>query len=517
MRQAQQSLNRRQVSRTISVSSPVGGLNARDPIAEMKPTDAVILDNWFCTPYDVMMRYGYSSWATGITGNINTLASYSPVSGGIKLFAAAGGNCYDVSNTGAVGAAVFSGKTSDKWQHINFGTAGGNFLYLVNGSDSPMLYDGATWTAITGASTPAITGVTTTSLIHVAAFKSRLWFVEKNSLRVWYLPVLSVGGVAASIDFSGMFNRGGYLMAMGDWSLDAGYGMDDYAVFITSEGQVAIYKGTDPSSSTTWALVGIYDIGSPIGRRCMAKYAGDVLIICKDGLAPLSKALMSSRVNSQEMLTDKIQHIMSDYTTTYGPNFGWETQIFPQENMLFVNVPISTTTSYQLVMNTISGAWSRWMNLNAASWELHGDLLYFGGNGVVYKAWDGQTDAGTNINFEALQAFNYFGNQSQLKQVKMIRPVFSTDGTPALKIGVNMDYDTTAPTSTPSFTATVASLWDGANWDSATWGGDLSIKRDWQSAFGIGYASAVHIVGASKYARLHWASTDYVVSAGGVV
>ena len=517
MRTAQKSINRQQKARTISVSSPVGGLNARDPLAEMKPTDAVILDNMFCTPFNVEMRFGYSVWATGITGNVNTLASYSPPSGVTKLFAMAGGNAYNVSAIGAVGAAVFTGKTSDKWQYVNFGTPAGNFMYLVNGVDKPMLYDGTTWTAIDAASTPSITGVTTSLLVHVTAFKQRLWFTEVNSLRVWYLPTSSIAGAATSFDLSTLFNQGGYIVAMGDWSLDAGYGMDDYGVFVTSEGQVAVYKGTDPASATTWALIGVFDIGSPIGRRCLAKYAGDLTVISKDGLAPLSKALMSSRINSQEMLTDKVQHTMTDYTIGFGNNFGWQTINFPQESMLILNIPASATTSYQLVMNTISGAWSRWTNVNAFCWELNADLLYFGGNGIVYKMWDTQLDNTSSINFEALQAFNYFGNQSQLKQVKMIRPIISTDGSPALLLGVNMDYDMTAPVGTPSFTANNAALWDTAVWDVGTWGGSLQIKRDWQSAFGLGYSAAIHIVGSSKYAQLQWASTDYVIEQGGII
>lgn len=511
MRMPQRRINRGQVAKTLSVPSPVGGWNARDPRAEMKPQDAVILDNFFCTPYDVMLRYGFSNHATGMSGTVNTVASYSPPSGSIKLFAAVGANIYDVSAGGAVGAAVQTGLTSDKWQHVNFGTAGGNFLFLVNGADAARYYDGAAWT------NAAITGVTPANLINVASFAKRLWFCEKNTLKVWYLPVLSIAGAATAIDFSGLFNRGGYIMAMGDWSLDAGYGMDDYAVFVTSEGQVAIYKGTDPSSSTTWALVGVYDIGAPIGHRCLMKYAGDVLVICKDGLAPLSKALMSSRVNSREMLTDKIQHVMSTYTTTYGANFGWETVLFPQENMVLVNVPASSSVSYQLVMNTISGAWSRFTGWNAACFELHGDQLYFGGNGVVCKAWDTNADNGINISFEAQQSFNYFGNSTQLKQVKMLRPIISTDGSPAIVFGVNTDYDTTAPTGVPSFTPTTAALWDTAKWDADVWGGDLQIKRDWQTAFGLGYCISAHMSGSCKGVNLRWAATDYLVEGGGVV
>ena len=38
---------RRQTASTASVPAPLGGWNARDGLAMMKPSDAVILDNYF--------------------------------------------------------------------------------------------------------------------------------------------------------------------------------------------------------------------------------------------------------------------------------------------------------------------------------------------------------------------------------------------------------------------------------------------------------------------------------------
>jgi hypothetical protein len=596
MRTPQRRVTRTQVSRTLSVSAPVGGWNARDPLAEMKKTDAVALENFFCTPFDVMLRYGYSNYSTGITGTVNTLCSYSPPVGSIKLFAAAGASIYDASASGASGGAVVTGNLSDKWQHAIFGTSAGTFLVMANGFDPVLVYNGTGWggvfsaafntsvtsitsagtlatvtmanphnlktgmqivvsgftpagyngtytitvtststftyvlaaplgvTTVTGIATPgvnfAITGVASTSLISVSAFKSRLFFIEKSSMRAWYLPTLSIGGAAAQLDFGSLFTRGGYLMAMGTWSLDAGYGMDDYAVFVSSEGQVAVYKGTDPASAATWALIGIYDVGSPIGRRCMMKYAGDLTIICQDGLAPMSKALMSSRVNSQSMLTDKIQHVIGDYIGTYSANFGWETALFPKANMLLMNIPISPTASRQVVMNTISGAWSLFTGWDAACWELHGDNLYFGTAGAVCKAWDTYADAGTNINFNAQQSFSYFGSGSQLKKVNMVRPVISTDGYPTILFGVNVDFDTSDPQGLPTFSpfSMTPAVWDASLWDDgSTWAGDLATKRDWQTAFGIGYSIAGHMKGYAKNTRLRWASTDFLVDDGGVL
>ena len=596
MRAPQKRLTRTQTARTLSVSAPVGGWNARDPLAEMRPTDAVILENFFCTPYDVMLRYGYTNYATGITGTVHSLCSYAPPSGSSKLFAAAGTNVYDVSGSGAVGSPAVSGNAVDKWQHANFGTSGGNFLVMANGTDLPLVYNGSAWgnifgaafnitvtsitsvgtvatvtmanphnlktgmtvvvagftpagyngtyvitvtgastftyvlagalgvTTVTGTVTPAanfaITGVDPTKLITVNAFKSRLWFIEQNSTRIWYLPTLSIGGAAQQLDFGSLFSNGGYLMAMGDWSLDAGYGMDDYAVFVSSKGQVAVYKGTDPASPSTWALIGVYDVGSPIGRRCLMKYAGDLTMICHDGLAPLSKALMSSRVNSQEMLTDKIQHAISDYITTYSANFGWEVALLPKENMLLLNVPTDSATSVQAVMNTISGAWSRFTGWNASCFELHDDALYFGTAGGVALAWSTNADAGFNINFNALQSFNYFGADTQLKKVSMVRPIISTDGQPTILLGVNSDFDTSDPLGNPTFSPVYPSIavWDVSVWDGAdAWAGNLMIRRDWQTAFAIGYCLAPHMKGYAMNARMRWASTDMLIETGGVL
>jgi len=45
---------------TASIPAPIGGWNARDSLANMSPTDAVQLINWFPTPTDVTMRSGYT-------------------------------------------------------------------------------------------------------------------------------------------------------------------------------------------------------------------------------------------------------------------------------------------------------------------------------------------------------------------------------------------------------------------------------------------------------------------------
>jgi hypothetical protein len=207
-----------------SIPAPVGGWNARDSLANMEPMDAVTLVNYFPTVSNCVLRGGYSKYATGFTGQAQSLFSYS---GGAtnKLFAVVGTpalSIYDVTAGGAVGAAVVSGLTNAIWEYTNVATTGGNYLYAVNGVDKPRLYDGTTWTAIDAASTPAITGVTTTTLENVTLFKNRLWFIEKNTLKAWYLPTSAVGGAAQSLDLSSIARFGGYLVDLDTWTIDAG-------------------------------------------------------------------------------------------------------------------------------------------------------------------------------------------------------------------------------------------------------------------------------------------------------
>jgi hypothetical protein len=507
MLRAQKRLSRGMNSTITHMPSTTGGWNVRDPLPAMGQNDAVILDNFFPLASDVMLRYGYAQHVTGIAGTVNTVIAYnSPTAN--KLFAAAGDSIYDVTSAGAVGAASVTGLTSDKWQTVNVTTAGGSFIMLANGADSMRLYDGSAWSVST------ITGVTTANIISLNVFKSRVWLIEKSSLKAWYLPTNAVTGAAAQWDLSSIFKRGGFLMAMGTWSLDAGQGLDDYCVFVTSQGELAVYKGTDPTSATTFSLVGVFDIGAPIGRRCLVKYAGDLLMISRDGLIPISTSLPTSRVNNKVALTDKIQQAVSDATTQYGSTFGWQTLLYPAENMLLLNVPINATISHQYVMNTLTGSWCRFTGWDATCWERFNELIYFGTSGGVNVAWSGQSDNNSNINGEVLQAFSYFGSSSSTKNIGLVRPILSTNGTPGISIGINVDFDISAPTSIPTFSALTTALWDVSLWDVGIWGGDFSIKKDWLTVSGIGKCAALHMTLALKGISLKWEATDFCFETG---
>jgi hypothetical protein len=487
----------------------------------MQRGDAYMLKNWFPGTSSVDMRPGCASHVTGITDNaqVETLVSYRPPVGSHKLFAFAGSRLFDVTTPGAAPAASVSGLSNARWQTTNFTTAGGNFVIAANGADSVRMYDGTSWTGLTAASTPAITGVTTSTLINVNVFKERVWYIQANSMDVWYSGIGQFAGALTRLNLGPVFKKGGFLMAMGTWSVDGGTGLDDLAVFITSQGEVAVYQGTNPSSANTWALVGVFNTGAPIGRRCFQKYGGDLLIITTDGIVAASTALTDRRTKTSKAVTDKISGAVGEAASLYGGNTGWEITQFPFQDSgaLILNVPVGIGMQEQYVMNTTTKAWCQFTNWNANCFEVHNGFLFFGTQGEVRQAWTGTSDAGDNIIAEMVGAFDYFGSRVGSKTMKLIRPVIGWDANPAdMLIGTDVDFIVNTPIGSLSLPSSAGgSTWDNALWDQAMWTGAPTLNRNWYTAFGSGYAIAPHLKVSSSRSRIRVVAFDYLYERGG--
>ena len=368
--------------------------------------------------------------------------------------------------------------------------------------------------------TIGITGVNSNTFINVNLFKNRLYFTEKDTLNCWYLPVDSIGGAASPLYFGGIARNAGYLQAMGTWTLDAGQGADDYAVFVTSMGEVIVYNGTNPDSADTWALKGVWQLGQTFSRRCFFKWAGDLLLLTQDGLVPLASALQSSRLDPRINLTDKIYFPISQAASLYYAEFGWQINYFAGENMLILNIPIPNGIE-QYVMHTITKSWARFINIQSYCWEVSGDAdMHFGGNGFVGIFYSALSDDGNNISATAQQAYSYFDSAGQLKRFTLVRPILqSTGGVPAVLCGLSVDFDTQSQLGQVSFNPTTQSegIWDTATWDKNIWSGGLITTKIWQGVTGLGFSGSVNLNAVSRNIELHWASTDYVMERGGVL
>jgi len=365
-----------------------------------------------------------------------------------------------------------------------------------------------------------ITGVNSNTFVNVNLFKNRLYFCQNNSLSFWYLDVTAISGAATSFALGAFYRNGGYLQAMGTWTLDAGYGVDDFAVFVSSLGEVIVYQGTNPSDPTAWAMKGLWQMGQTFSRRCFFKWGGDLLLLTQDGLVPLTSALQSDRLDPRINLTDKIYYAVSLACSQYYDNFGWQINYLAEANMLIFNIPTNDGIE-QYVMNTINKSWARFTNISANCFVVAGnEKMYFGGNGFVGQFFTGYSDNNTNITGTCQQAYNYFGTQGQLKRFTLVRPIFQTDrGMPTVLCGISTDFDTVPLVNQIAFNpATIKTgVWDTAKWDQNTWGGGAVITKYWQGVTGLGFSASVNLNIASQNIDFHWASTDYVMENGGVL
>ena len=464
-----------------------------------------------CNGVDPVTIYDGTSWFTvATTATAQTISSITK-SGTTATLTTASPHGLLTNNR-----VTISGASSSEYNgtFVITKTGASTFTYVMASTPAANATVVGTYTTI------GITGVDSSTFINVNLFKNRLYFTQKNTLACWYLDVNAIGGAANPLYFGSIARNGGFLQAMGTWTIDAGQGADDYAVFVTNMGEVIVYNGTDPTSATTWALKGVWQLGQTFNRKCFFKWGGDLLLLTQDGLVPLASALQSSRLDPRINLTDKIYYPISLAATNYFANFGWQIQYFASENMLILNIPV-TGGMEQYVMHTITKAWARFTGIQAYCWEVSGDnTMHFGGDGFVGNFYTATSDAGSNITATVQQAYSYFDSPGQNKRFTMVRPILQSDGgTPSVLCGLSVDFQPIDNSGAISFNpgSQTVSIWDTAKWDENNWGGGLITTRIWQGVTGIGFAGSINLTAVAQGIELHWASTDYVMEGGGVL
>lgn len=484
------------IKRTASIPAPVQGWDTKSGLAQMPPNHAVQMDNWIPRTGWIEVRRGYVAHATGVgtaSDPVESLMTYNTPSGQTELYAVAGDTIYDVTNAGAATPTTVTGLSNAKWQFTNFTneSSAQNYLICGNGADNAKIYDGSSWADWN----VTIPGYSKADVIQPHTHQGRAWAVLNNSNEVAYWPLGAISGAGTIFPLGTFMGRGGYVMAMTSWTVDTRQTVSDYAAFITNVGQVIVFMGSDPDSN--WALVGVYDIGPPIGRRCFEKIAGDVAVLCIDGLLPLSQMLATDRsVQSNVSLTNWIAGAMLQATNNYSQNFGWQIISYPKGNLAIINIPqVENNTSVQFVMETNTKGWCRFLGIDANVWAVKegtDNTVFFGGNdGTVYQFDVGSGDDDMAISATVQTAFNYHGTRGQLKNWTLIRPIITSDGSLLPGVGLNTDYGTGAFVSLPTAVASTGATWDVSLWDVALWPQEGLTSADWQTISGTGQCCSV--------------------------
>lgn len=427
----------------------------------MQPTDALRLENW-------IPRVGY----------LETRGEM--VSQGVPLAASLMRGIFDYpvsSGTNAVIAVSFGDGRLYKWNGTVFTHLKSNTvdkpnaslfqdkLILTDGTNTAQVYDGTSMTDLTVTSGPAAN-----TLWGSCVFKGRMYYWQRNVRKFAYAKAGSYQGDLTEFDLSTFTTSGGFLVRMVPLMLDGGQGTDDLACFVFSTGEVLVYQGDDPGNSAAWQQIGRYTVSAPFGYNAFVDVGGSPLMVSRDGIWDLTKAIFASAEDAGLLLPQVAYY--QDFSIlsarcVYAPKQRLVVIAYYQDaNEL--------QDGYMVAMNVETGLW-----FNISGWQSPGgNKLYSMGviKGVLYATndlsqllkYDEDTDP--KCDFIVTPAYTNFGIGGTLKQLTAV--------------GIHSDVsDSSLWTITPAVDFSDVTTVGNTNWNqSATSTVNTSVVRAFRSA-----------------------------------
>ena len=379
---------------------------------------------------------------------------------------------------------MVSGRSSGKYSVTQAGLVGGEFLVAVNGEDQGLIYDGSDWLPW-GTGTYAIKDkndnpVDTSKFSYVWKYANRIFALEKDSKTIWFLPVDVVAGEMKIFSLAGVLQEGGHLIIGDVWSLDSGAGLDDKCVFISSTGEVAVYRGTDPSNVNAWAIEGVYDIGTPLGARATMRAGGELVVATDGGLVPISEAIRKDPAAlSLNSISRAIEPVWVEETLKRGQG-DWELLKWDQENKAIVMLPTGKPNwaPRLFVVNTETGGWCEYDGWDCRCMGIFKRYAFYGDSaGQIVQMEAGGSDLGQPYTMTIVWQYKDFGSSIKEKTCHMLQTICRSNVKPKLKAGVAIDFSIkpqTPPASIPSYTS---SSWGSAVWGVSKWGNSSVVEN----------------------------------------
>jgi len=470
-----------QAQKTITIPAPTRGIVLDENDAFMQPGAAIISENWAPTLRGIRLRGGSVVWTTLPAA---VVSGFEYVFGAVgQMFAATADTLYDVT-AGGTAIVVKAGQTSGNYSASQMATIdGNNWLIAVNETgDAPLrLKNGATWVTLPasgagGDGANTITGpggIPAAKLCYVWKYRNRFFFIEVGSMNAWYLPINSVGGELNIIPLSGSATRGGKLVAGATWSVDAGDGIDDKCVFLSDQGEVLIFTGSNPGDPANWRQEGRYHISPPMGMNAILPLGGDLLIVTVDGIVPVSQAITKDAQQLElAMLTRPIKPLWRE-TVNAKRDKPWSIRKWDEYGGIFVATPGGTAGNQNcLAANDATGAWTRF-TWDATCFLLLRGNMYFGTqSGKIMQADRTGYDDGVPYVCTLVGGWEMFQSHSQQVVWHQARAIFTAKAAESFQpqLSATTDFVITIPQPpAPGPDPGVQDLWDQGTWDHAKW------------------------------------------------
>jgi len=445
---------------------PVMGWNTRDAISDMGPLFALELENLFPKSGVVELRNGSRYHSKSIsTGDVKTIAALEVAAGSYLISVGSDAKVY---NSTAAGAA-----SSIHGALPAFGTSICNVIqfrdrvFIKPNNNTDDVYH---WTGSGNIAASAFTGPggDDKALGCIGAYKSRIYFGGWFSNSIWYGGVDAITSTLTEFALDSVFTRGNQVIRfVGPVVRAKQAAEDDLLAIISNRGEILIYQGDYPGSST-WGLVGRYSIPEPCGFRAFFYIGSNLHVLTRIGIISVRDLMSGSNdyfPTISNIINDQFLANYTDSVSGYGAsdNYRQTGMVYPRGNYLFANCYNGTST-IQFVQNLETKAWCKFSGQNAFCWAMMGERLYFGStDGRVMKADEGYYDedpanegAVLSRTVKMRQAYNYFDQPEVTKQFTGARPiVYQSEGLD-LTLDMNTDYEDTTVTNRVQDTADTA-------------------------------------------------------------
>lgn len=517
-----------------TIPAPTAGMDARQNLSDPAPKVCIYAYNIEPAEYGMRVRDGYREYQAGVDDGgslgVRTIIPYAGDEVPDRLFCTNNEGIWDITTdgaapvlmlafptatTGAAGYGVYTAFTSD---------AGDNILFYADRENGLFTFDPDldTW-----AQTAGITGITITDVTYINVHKQRIWLAVQEDTTGYYLDVGAIAGAATPFYFGAKFKHGGELVALLNWTVDGGEGLDDYLVVVSRAGDVIPYQGDDPSLDA-WQAVGTYFIGEiPAGNKISADFGGDLLILSEFGVTAMSDLLNASDTRSMasQSVAFKIASLLRADLQQFKYQNGWELRYAPTQGYLIINRPQIASYEYlQYVLIRTTEGWCFWRSVPMLCVDTWRGKTVFGTVDNTVEVMDVEFDDvgndgenGEPIAFSLLTNYSSLDAQAQFKRGELVRPTFIGEIKPTYRTKLFYDFkikQILPPSDSP---VEETNLWDVGLWDQALWdeGGNTTTWAA-RGGLGIGRSIAVSLNGYANSALI-LVNFDLMWRTGGVL
>ena len=420
-RQARRQQMTRPQVRDISVPLPLRGVFTKAKTARVSNLFAAELLNWRSNGVSMVTRPAVE-WQTRAGSDViqRIPFEFNGVSTYIEL------SPTEARANGRAVARAFDGRAT--W------AANSNYVLIADGNGLPLRFNGAEFSTATFTATA---GPDPAECDGILSHHDRVYLWKTGGpLEFLVGDVGAVQGAMSRFPLARLGNITGSIRAMSSLTIDAGHGMNDVLLIVTTTGDMVLYEGFDPTDPNDWRLLGRIKGAAAISPRAITQVGADAWMLTPQGPISVGQAVRQSVL---ALVTDVSQPIADEITALIeSGDADWQMFTASDGSMVVIN-RVADGAAQQFIYYPEGQAWAT-AEFPARDWHnLAGKPQITGFDGRAARLW--HTGRDEIITARWVSSWFEIGRDVSLK---WLEPTIIADGPLTLRVVVLSDNHDTA-------------------------------------------------------------------------